>query len=204
MTVLFAGVWDLQHTMTTADPFASDLEQTLAGDPRATERLIVGVTPAVSRAVRSLLGPHHPELDDAVQDALIRLLDALPRFRRTSSLRTFAIRIATRAGVDVLRRQYRRRRTLRAIDLGTTTPGPAGPVDPRDDWVMGLVASALSAVQLESLVLRALFDYSVEEIAAETGAEIETVRSRLRLAREALRRKLVKYPEIIERLEERS
>ena len=48
----------------------------------------------------------------------------------------------------------------------------------------------LPSPQAEALVMRVVFGYSVEEIAAEANAPVNTVRSRLLLAKAALRRRL--------------
>src|SRR5438477_24159 len=67
-----------------------------AGDPLAIEELLAMLGPSLLRAVRALMGPAHPDLEDVVQDVLIAVVDALPSLRGDCTLLQFAIRIATR------------------------------------------------------------------------------------------------------------
>ena len=62
----------------------------------------------------------------------------------------------------------------------------------------------LPEAQAEALYLRAALDYSLPEIAKTMGVPLNTVRSRVRLAREALRRRLDKRPALRQLLEARS
>lgn len=54
--------------------------------------------------------------------------------------------------------------------------------------------------QAETIALRVLLDYSLEETATTMGVPVNTVRSRIRLAREALRRRIDADPETLELL----
>jgi RNA polymerase sigma-70 factor (ECF subfamily) len=51
--------------------------------------------------------------------------------------------------------------------------------------------------QAETLALRVVLGYSLADVSAATGAPINTVRSRLRLAKEALRRRIEADPEAV-------
>src|SRR5678815_3579418 len=52
-----------------------------AGDPPAILALVTGLTPPLLQAVRALMGPRHPDIEDLVQDVLLAVIDALPSFR---------------------------------------------------------------------------------------------------------------------------
>lgn len=54
--------------------------------------------------------------------------------------------------------------------------------------------------QAEALALRTMLGYSLKEVAAVTNAPVNTVRSRLRLAKEALRRRIEADPELLAEL----
>jgi RNA polymerase sigma-70 factor (ECF subfamily) len=56
----------------------------------------------------------------------------------------------------------------------------------------------LPEIQAETFALRVALGYSMQEVAAATGAPVNTVRSRLRLAREALRRRIEQDPSLSE------
>ena len=50
--------------------------------------------------------------------------------------------------------------------------------------------------QAETFALRVVLDYSLEQVAAATGAPVNTVRSRVRLAREKLKTKIEADPDL--------
>ena len=54
--------------------------------------------------------------------------------------------------------------------------------------------------QAEALALRTMLGWSLEEIARASAAPVNTVRSRLRLAKESLRRKIEASPGLLEAL----
>ena len=54
--------------------------------------------------------------------------------------------------------------------------------------------------QAETLALRVVLGWSLDEIASATGAPTNTVRSRMRLAKDALRKSIEKSPGLFEEL----
>lgn len=169
-------------------------------DRQATEELLGLLAPPLLRAVCALLGRDHPDVDDLVQDVLIDVVDALPSFRGECTLLHFAVRIAARKATATRRRSsavrgwlerfYRRETPLREQPA---SPGEAALADSRRRLLCELLAE-LPEAQAETVVLRALLGYSLEETAAITRVPVNTVRSRLRLAKEALRRRLEHDP----------
>ncbi len=172
------------------------VERVLAGDDGAAQRVLEFVGPAVLRTIRGMVGRRDPEVDDLVQDSLVGLLKALPAFRGDSRLRTFATRIATKIAMSCLRRRYRRSEPVRG-DLSAVQ----GPVD-LEAALMAEQRVALARVELarlprsqgEALMLRWMLGHSLAEVAAITGAPVNTVRSRLRLGRNALTERLREHP----------
>jgi DNA-directed RNA polymerase specialized sigma24 family protein len=67
----------------------------------------------------------------------------------------------------------------------------------------GLLDS-LPEAQAETLALRIVLGFSLEETAAPTAVPLNTVRSRVRLAREALRARIEADPALLELLEDGS
>jgi RNA polymerase sigma factor (sigma-70 family) len=55
--------------------------------------------------------------------------------------------------------------------------------------------------QAETFAMRVAMGFSLPEVAAATGAPLNTVRSRIRLAKEALRRRIDADPKLVELLE---
>lgn len=180
------------------------VERVLAGSDRAAARVLGHVGPAVLRTIRGVMGREDPEVEDLVQESFVALLRALPAFRGDSGLRTFATRIAAKLAMSSLRRRYRRR------DRDEHRPTvPHGPIDldaalqaeERLEMVRTVVAR-LPRVQGETLLLRWVLGHSLAEVAEITGAPVNTVRSRLRLGRNAMVAMLREHPRWRELYEE--
>jgi RNA polymerase sigma-70 factor (ECF subfamily) len=175
-----------------------------AGDTAATARLLRLVAPEMARVVRGVMGPYASDVDDAVQQALIALIHALPNFRAECAPAGYACRIAFRTALSVRRRA----RTLRARFSPAEDSEPAGdgatPFQHSDaQRRTELVRSLLDEIppeQAEALAMRTMLGWSLEEIAEASGSPLNTIRSRLRLAKEALRRKIEADPSLAEEL----
>src|SRR5262245_50088330 len=75
------------------------VDAAVAGDPTAIAALLRELAPEVASVVRTILGPHHMGVEDAIQDGLLSLMHALPSFRRDCSIRRYANRIAARTAL---------------------------------------------------------------------------------------------------------
>lgn len=158
------------------------------GDRAAMERLLRTAYPQVLATCTQVLGAREPH--DAVQNALISISRRIAQFDGRSKFSTWCYRIATNAAIDELRRI--RRHSDRAVDDGAAAleviqSGAPGPE--RSTEVRFTVRDALSLLpreQREVFLLRELEGLHYEEIAAETGVPIGTVRSRLARARASL------------------
>jgi RNA polymerase sigma factor (sigma-70 family) len=173
-----------------------------AGDARATRRLLEQVAPRVVGAARAVMGRGHPELEDAVQLALIGFVQALSSFRGECDPAQFAARIAVRtAGATRRRARARSGHQDPSVDLSAieaSTPEAGGA---RRREVLRRLLDDLADEQSEALALRVVLGWSLDEIAAATGAPMNTVRSRLRLAKEALRRRIADTPGLADELD---
>lgn len=136
------------------------------------------------------LGVPDRSVDDAVQDVFVVVHRRLADFQGRSSLRTWLYGIARRVARDQRRRDQRRGE---AVELPAEVAGAAP--DPRQAAedaealraLRGLLA-ALPDEQREVFVLAELEQMTAPEIAEATGAKLNTVYSRLRLARAAFNR----------------
>ncbi len=168
-----------------------------SGDERATQRLLEQVAPRVGRVVRVVLGVSHPDADDVSQLALIAFTQALPSFRGECEPTHYASRIAVITALNARRRS----RVLRSRfdDLAEpeaiehSTSHDTAIADRRKRLVRELLA-VIPPEQAEALALRVALGWSLEEIAAASDTPLNTVRSRLRLAKEALRRRIEADP----------
>lgn len=171
-----------------------------AGDSAAIAQVVSELAPGVLRAVRALLGREHPDAPDLAQDVLLAVVAGLPDFRGDSTLLHFAVRIAARKSVLVRRR---RRSVMGWLETFWRGEHPlregsgSAHEELRGDRQRALLRSLLSELpdaQAEALMLRVVYGHSIEEISAITETAFNTVRSRLRLAKEALRQRIVAEP----------
>lgn len=171
------------------DPLRGDADLAAEGDPAATERLLRALQKSLVRAVASVLGGHHHALEDAVQESMVKLVRALPSFRGESRVITYACNIAVRTGLDWARKDARHQRLKEAAELRRTAMPEhgQGPDEQAASRALVLVLlEHLSDKQAEALVLRTIFGFTIKEVAEVLETPVETVRSRIRLARSRL------------------
>jgi len=188
------------------------LARAASDDPDAAATLIGALCGGMLRIVRKVLGRQHPDVDDVTQDAVIALLAALMSFRGECSVEHFANRIALLTALAARRRSLSRARTVEpeteafgevASDNGegSAHPSPlAGTVAARRRLLVRQLLDELPDVIAEALASHFILGYTVDEIAAASSVPANTVWSRLRLGKQALRRKLERDAELAEML----
>jgi RNA polymerase sigma factor (sigma-70 family) len=156
----------------------------------------MAVGPSLLRVARQVLGPDHPEVHDVAQESAFALLQALPRFRRECTFRHFACRVAVLSAMNVRRRDASQLHKVQR--LSSTRHEAEGAASPEDMLLEQRAASAvrellgcLPMAQAEVLGMHYVVGLTAAEIARVTGAPVETVRSRLRLGRQALRQRVL-------------
>jgi RNA polymerase sigma-70 factor (ECF subfamily) len=170
-----------------------------AGDAVATRSLLESVAPRVVRTARTVMGAAHPDIDDAVQLALIGFIQSLPNFRGECSPALFASRIAVRTAGAVHRKaRARRGRYDDAVEIDTLAGVPNDPHASRRREVVRSMLDDLPEEQADALAMRFMLGWSLQEIADASHAPLNTVRSRLRLAKQALRRRVEADPELVD------
>lgn len=169
------------------------LEETLARD--GSDELLS----LLYRQMRSLAGPRQ-DLDDLVQAAAERAIKALPRFERRSSLSTFTYGIVYRTLIDHQRwyRRFQRRFSLENREEADDLAFPrSSETDLRELERARRLYAALDALphaKRAALILHDLEGLDVAEVAAISGSNERTVRSRLRDAHRKLASILRKDP----------
>jgi RNA polymerase sigma-70 factor (ECF subfamily) len=133
------------------------------------------------------LGVAPEQLDDAAQDVFMVVHRRMSEFEGRSSPRTWVVGIAVRVASDY-RRSVRRQGERAPLDEGLVDPSP-GPAD-KTARAQGLqlihrVLPLLEESQREVFVLVELEQLSVPEVAEVLSVKLNTVYSRLRLARKA-------------------
>jgi RNA polymerase sigma-70 factor (ECF subfamily) len=174
-----------------------------AGDLAATQEFLGYVWPTLLRVAAGVLGARHAELDDAVQQSMIALVRALPAFRGECHPAGYASRITLRVALRVRRnvkRDVNRREALE--QLSPTDEGALvetdGTLASRRRELLRELLEDLPEEQAEALTLRVVMGWSLEEVARASGAPVNTVRSRVRLAKEALRARIEAQPALAE------
>jgi len=191
-----AGGGPLAH-----DPLAELLDDANAGNRDSLGRILAATAPAVLAVVRVILGADNPDVPDVAQESLLAVKDALRTFRGEASLTQYARQIAVRTALASRRGRGARDRLLERFRRESAIEPTIDPaVDPvararRTAAFRGLLDD-LPEEQAETFALRVVLDYSLEQVAAATGAPVNTVRSRVRLAREKLKQKIENDPDL--------
>ncbi|MDO0926708.1 sigma-70 family RNA polymerase sigma factor [Streptomyces sp. TG1A-8] len=95
-----------------------------SGDPRAVEGLVARSLPLVYNIVgRALDG--HQDVDDVVQETLLRLVRGLNQLEDPSAYRSWMVAITVRQIRDWIRRRQQDRRTHEPMDRAAQVPDPA-------------------------------------------------------------------------------
>ncbi|WP_419944146.1 RNA polymerase sigma factor [Candidatus Poriferisodalis sp.] len=162
-----------------------------AGDDEAFAELVREYRPQLLGHARRKLGC--PEAaEDAVQEALVRALRAMPRFNGSYLVGPWLHRILSNVCSDEgnrLRRENEKTERFasndKALKPSATTEGELG-LDLDDAALMDAVDS-LSEQYREALMLRFVEELSYEEVAAKAGVSEENARARVSRARNAVR-----------------
>lgn len=190
------------------DEFLPLAQAAAAGDPDAAATLVLHLGAPMLRVVRKVLGRSHADVDDVAQDAVIAFLRALNSFRGECTVLHFASRVSLLTALAA-------RRRLRLRSRWAETEGHPIETIP-DEELRSPLSTTLAAhrrelvaqllddlpdVIAESLALHFILGYTVEEIATAISVSPNTVWSRLRLGKRALRRKLQGDTQLAEMLE---
>lgn len=178
------------------------------GDTEAMRALLRALGPRIERVVRAVLGRANEDADDVIQQAMLGFVQALPAFRGECEPVHFASRVAARTAIACARR----RRSLHArhedgVDLDAIpreagkSPEPLATTErTRRMELLRSVLAQIPAEQAETLTLRIMLGWSLAEVAEAMGVPLNTVRSRLRLAKTALRAAIEADPSALELL----
>ncbi len=187
------------------DPLSGLASAATGGDVRAMRRLIEAVIPGIRPTIRLVLGNENAELPDVEQECLIALRDSLPRFRGESSLMQYARQVALRRALTARARWRRRERLVKKVKerlweraLVYVDDDPL--IVAHRALVVRHLMKSLPPVQAQALTLRVLQGFSLGQIARATRSSVNTVRSRVRLAKEKLRQRILGQPAIHELL----
>lgn len=179
----------------------------LARDRHATAALLQRLAPRVLAAVRSVLGRDASDVEDVAQESLVVFVGALSSFRGDCNIASFACGIAIRTALRSRRKWLRRWRI--DADRDARSPASDAAAGDLDDELLRArrlaslrsLLGALPEPQAQAFAMRCLLGDSLPEIAAATGTGINTIRSRIRLAKEALAERMRADPTLVELFE---
>jgi RNA polymerase sigma-70 factor (ECF subfamily) len=142
------------------------------------------------------LGVQAHQLEDAVQDVFVVVQRRLSDFEQRSSVKTWLYGIALRVAKDHRRSQVKRGAEVSEADVALQGSAP----DPREAAQQAEAAAVVQAL-LDTLdedrrtifVMTELEGVTASEVAETLGVGLNTVYSRLRLARRDLEQALVRY-----------
>ena len=167
--------------------------------------LLTALGPLMLQMVRRVLGAGDCDVEDVFQESLMGVVRALSGFRGECSTRHFGCRIATLTALKA--RQRRQGGIVKDLPLDDAEPWEG--VDDHDfalascrRQILRRLLDELPGAQAETLVLHYIAGLTVEEIAGAARIPAETVRSRLRLAKAALRERAAADPSMLDLLED--
>jgi len=185
------GAIDLNHTLQAAR----------MGDDMAFSRLVDYYRATAERAAQHILQTEEAAAD-AVQDALIKVHRALPRFQ-DGNFRSWLLRIVTNTCYDHLRRQKRRQSlSLDELNDWSTTALPLkAPIDTQNPETLALHKESMQILlkaidelptwHRNVVLLIDVQGYDYAEAAEVLELPLGTIKSRLSRARATLRDALV-------------
>lgn len=130
-------------------------------------------------------------VDEMVQEILLALWEALPRFRGDSELRTFVVKIAHNRAITHVSKEARR---PRSVELDERLPDPETTPDEaaEQDEARGRLERAVAQLPLGQrlVVTLALEGFSPDEIAQVLGIQVSAASVRLHRAKTSLQQLL--------------
>ena len=159
------------------------------GDETAFAELVEGYSPRLRYYLQKTFG-RIDGAEDALQDVWFTVFGKLRDLADPGAFTTWLYRIAQRRAHDVLRKRRPSSRPVQEAEQ-IADPSVEDPdFSPEDGQRIHAALDDLALEHREVLVLRFLEDMTYEDIAAVTGCQLGTVKSRLHYAKRALRRVL--------------
>jgi RNA polymerase sigma-70 factor (ECF subfamily) len=180
-------------------PDDSLVEACRAGDRDALEALFRRHGPYLSGLLRRLLGAS-PDIEDLLQATFVRAMAAFPRYRGEGAVAHWLAGIAVLIAREHLRRpEVRRRARWDQVSLVDEPEAPEVSVERRVDGrrLLDRVAAHLDHVspdQRLAFLLHVVEGYPIATVARMTGASGVATKSRVFLARRALRTRAARDP----------
>lgn len=156
------------------------------GDLKAFEEIYKTFFGYVSNVAYRVVGGME-DAEEVTQDVFMKIHAHLKDFRFQSSLSTWVYRITVNCALNQVRKERQKKTNVPYIDdISSSSEEPSlADKEHHEKLVEGLL-SALNPEQRAVIVLRSVEGLSYEEIAQSLQIPINTVRSRIKRAREAM------------------
>jgi RNA polymerase sigma-70 factor, ECF subfamily len=159
----------------------------------AFDRLLGELRPKLHRYCARMTGSVI-DGEDAVQEALVKAIEAFPSFAAVENPEAWLFRIAHNATLDLLRRRARHETRQAGGELDMIAD-PVSTMEDRQNAAVSLrTFMRLPATQRSSVILMDVLGYSLEEIAGVTDVTVPAIKASLHRGREQLR-ELAKEPD---------
>jgi RNA polymerase sigma-70 factor (ECF subfamily) len=161
-----------------------------AGDPASLDRFFRAHVRYVERVIARLTGPT-PDLEDLVQTTFIQAFQSFARFRGEASVKTWITRIAVHVALHQLRAGVRRSVPLELVpdadEPRDEEPSPDSAAANRQlSARLHTLLDGIAPKKRVAFLLYTVEEYSIEEVAALTGASKAAAKSRIWFARREL------------------
>jgi RNA polymerase sigma-70 factor, ECF subfamily len=176
---------------------ADQIEACRRGNRSALEAVFRAHAEMLARLLTRIVGPSI-EVEDLLQDTFAAAITAFPAFRGEATVKTWLHRIAIHVAHQHLRRP-RHRREVALVDpdaVARDAPSTMAPELPALADRLYHHLDALDATKRIALVLYAIEERSIDEIAALMGASKTATRSRIFWARRTLMRRMRRDPQL--------
>lgn len=180
-------------------PAADLVEACRRGDRAALEAVFRAHAEPLARLLTRIVGPSI-DVEDLLQDTFAAAIPAFRNFRGEAAIKTWLHRIAVHVAHQHLRRpRHRREVELPDPDAVARDAGPTSTPELRElTRRLYRHLDAIDATKRIALVLYAIEEHTVDEIAVLMGASKAATRSRIFWARRALLRSLRRDPQLAE------
>ena len=166
------------------------LTKAAEGSMSAFEEIYRATSGFVYTVAVKIIG-NRADAEEVTQDVFVKVHRKLEQFRFRSSFTTWLYRIAVNSAISASRKSAKRRASETeydddvAVESGSAARGGSGEREESELRLQSMLA-ALNPDQRACIVLRGMEGLSYREIADTLGINVNTVRSRLKRAREIL------------------
>ncbi len=173
------------------------IHRCLGGEPTAYRRLY-DLHKEVMYNVALRLHQNVQDAEDSVQEAFIKIFQALPRFKRECALSTWVYKIVLNTCLSKLHASRNSVKGFEDLNRGQAEHASGRPENPSARMILEREIAQLPLGYREVFVLYEVEGFSHREIADMLEISVGTSKSQLHKAKRILRRQLQPFREILE------